>query len=221
MDCPPPPRHGRLLGMEIDIEQLPIPDWNLACPKCGNPLKSLPRHCCSECGSKVVMSELVQPWMRLREPQFTGCELPLPDFDLLCGACEAPLAGATELRCPGCRAPFDLRDSAPRSEWYKIPPSPRSGLPPQIVELILADEFIPYLRRESRDLSHILGLDPLADVRLEVPSDFYFDLLAAMRRHELAAADPADPDWTCANCQESNPATFSTCWNCQQLPDQA
>ncbi|MCH8052708.1 MAG: hypothetical protein IH895_01480 [Planctomycetes bacterium] len=214
------PRCGRLAGMEIDIEQLPIPDWNLACRKCGYPLKSLPQHRCPECGLEVVMSELVQPWMRLREPQFTGRELPLPDFGLVCGDCDAPLAGVTELHCPGCRAPFDPRDGAPTGKWYKIPPALLGELPPQAVEIILAEEFIPYVRRESRDLSRILGVDALADVRIEVPGEFYFDLLAALRRHELTAADPDDPDWTCSNCREPNPATFKICWNCHQPPNQ-
>ena len=214
------PRCGRLAGMEIDIEQLPIPDWNLACRKCGYPLKSLPQHRCPECGLEVVMSELVQPWMRLREPQFTGRELPRPDFGLVCGDCVAPLAGVTELHCPGCRAPFDPRDGAPTDKWYKIAPQLIGELPPQAVEIILAEEFIPYVRRESRDLSRILGVDALADVRIEVPGEFYFDLLAALRRHELTAPDPNDPDWTCSNCREPNPATFKICWNCHQPPNQ-
>ena len=161
------------------------------------------------------MGELVQPWTRLREPQFTGRELPLPDFALMCGACEAPLAGVTELRCPGCREPFDPHDGVPTDKWYKIPPD-LLGLPPQTVEIILAEEFIPYVRREQRDLSRILGFDALVDVRLEIPGEFYFDLLAALRRHELTTPDPADPDWTCPNCHEPNPATFTTCWNCSQ-----
>ncbi len=215
-----PPRCGRLAGMEIDIEQLPIPDWNLACRKCGYPLKSLPRHRCPECGLKVVMSELVQPWTRLREPQFTGRELPLPDFGLVCGECDAPLAGATEFRCPGCRAPFDPRDGAPTGEWCKIPPALLGDVLSQAVEIILVEEFIPYVRREQRDLSRILGVDALADVRIEVPGEFYFDLLAALRRHELTTASPDDPDWTCSNCHEPNPATFKTCWNCHRPPDQ-
>ncbi len=204
--------------MEIDIEQLPIPDWNLVCRTCGYPLKSLPRHRCPECGLEVVMSELVQPWTRLREPQFTGRELPLPDFGLVCGDCEVPLAGATEFRCPGCRAPFDPRDGAPAGKWYKIPPALLGELPPQVVEIVLAEEFIPYVRRERRDLSRILGVDALADVRIEVPGEFYFDLLAGLRRHELTAADPTDPDWTCSNCQEPNPPTFTICWNCHRPP---
>ncbi len=213
------PRCGRLASMQIDIEQLPIPDWNLACRKCGYPLKSLPQHRCPECGLEIVMSELVQPWMRLREPQFIGRELPLPDFGLVCGDCDAPLAGVTELHCPGCRAPFDPRDGAPTGKWCKIPPALLGELSSQVVEIILTEEFIPYVRREQRDLSRILGFDTLVDVRLEIPSEFYFDLLAALRRHELTAADPDDPDWTCSNCRESNPATFKICWNCHQPPD--
>ena len=213
-----PPQCGKLARMEIDIEQLPIPDWDLVCRKCGYPLKTLPQHRCPECGLKVVMSELVQPWTRLREPQFTGRELPLPDFSLVCGDCDAPLAGATEFRCPGCRAPFDPRDGAPTGEWYKIPPTLLGELPPRTVEMIFAEDFLPYVRRERRDLSRILGVDALAVVRFEIPGEFYFDLLAALRRHELTAADPADPDWTCSNCQEPNPATFKICWNCQRPP---
>ena len=212
------PRCGRLAGMEIDIEQLPIPDWNLVCRKCGYSLKTLPRHRCPECGLEVIMSELVQPWTRLRDPQFTGRELPLPDFGLVCGECEAPLAGATELQCPDCRTPFDPCDGAPTGQWYKIPSALLGELPPQAVEIILAEEFIPYVRRERRDLSRILGVDALADVRIEVPGEFYFDLLAALCRHERTAADPAGPDWTCPNCHEANPATFKICWQCQMPP---
>ncbi len=215
-----PPPWGRLAGMEIDIDQLPIPDWNLACRNCEYPLKGLSEHRCPECGQQIIMGELVEPWMRLREPQFTGRELPLPDFSLLCGDCDAPLAGATEFRCPGCEAPFDPRDGAPSGKWHKIPPALLGELSSQVVEIILTEEFIPYVRREQRDLSRILGFDTLVDVRLEIPSEFYFDLLAALRRHELTAADPADPDWTCSNCHEPNPATFKICWNCHRPPDQ-
>ncbi len=164
------------------------------------------------------MSELVQPWTRLREPQFIGSELPLPDFGLVCGDCDTPLAGVAELHCPGCRAPFDPHDGVPTGKWYKIPPALLGDLSSQVVEMILAEEFIPYVRREQRDLSRILGFDAVVDVRLEIPCEFYFDLLAALRRHELAAANPNDPDWTCANCHEPNPATFNICWNCRQPP---
>ncbi len=202
--------------MEIDIEQLPIPDWNLVCRKCGYSLKCLSEHRCPECGQQIVMGELLEPWMRLREPQFTGRELRLPDFGLACGECDAPLAGATELHCPSCRAPFDPYDGIPKGEWYKIPLPLLGGLPPQEAEMVLAEEFIPCVRIERRDLSRILGVDALADIRLQIPSEFYFDLLAALRRHALTAADPAGPDWTCSNCQESNPATFKICWNCRQ-----
>ncbi len=204
--------------MEIDLEQLPIPDWNLVCRTCEYPLKDLPEHRCPECGLEVVMSELVQPWMRLREPQFTGRELPLPDFGLVCGDCDATLAGVTEFRCPSCRAPFDPRDGAPTGPWCKIPPALLGDVLPQAVEIILVEEFIPYVRREQRDLSRILGFDSLVDVRLEVPGEFYFDLLAALRRHELTTPDPTDPDWDCSNCQEPNPATFTICWKCHQPP---
>ncbi len=211
-------RCGRLAGMEIDIEQLPIPDWNLVCRKCGYPLKTLPRHRCPECGLEVIMSELVEPWMRLRDPQFTGCELPLPDFGLVCGECDAPLAGATEPHCPDCRVSFDPGAAAPTGKWYKIPPALIGELPPGAVEIILAEEFIPFVRREQRDLSRILGFDALVDVRLEIPGEFYFDLLAALRRYELTAPDPDGPDWTCSHCHEPNPATFKTCWHCQMPP---
>lgn len=204
------------MSMEVDLEQLPIPHWNLVCRNCEYPLNGLPEHRCPECGQAVVMGELVQSWMRLREPQFTGRELPLPDFSLVCGECNAPLAGAKEFHCPDCRAPFDPCDAAPTGNWYEIPPALLGKLPSQAVEIILAEEYIPYLLRESRDLSRILGGDALAEVRIQIPSDFYFDMLAALRRHALTALDPDDPDWTCSICREPNPATFRVCWSCRE-----
>lgn len=205
--------------MDIDVEQLPIPDWNLQCRTCGYPLKGLPEHRCPECGRRIVMSEFVQTWTRLRDPQFTGGELPLPDFGLSCAKCEAPLAGAAQHRCPSCHTPFKPQRMVPEDKWYKVPPALLGDLPAQVVETILGDDFIPYIRRERRDLSVIYGFNPHSDARFEIPPEFYYDLLAALRRPELAAADPNDPDWTCPHCHEPNPPTFKSCWKCQRFPD--
>ena len=68
--------------MDIDLNTLPIPDWGLICPKCRYPLVGLPAHRCPECGTEFDMADVVQTWHRLRDPRFTGHELPLPDFGL-------------------------------------------------------------------------------------------------------------------------------------------
>lgn len=210
---------GYTIAVDVDLEQLPIPRWNLQCRGCGYVLNGLPEHRCPECGRPVIMGELVQTWTHLREPVFDGGELPFPDFGLTCSTCDAPLAGATEHHCPSCQALFNPQASVPQGEWYKIPPAMLEDLPAQVVELTLAEDLIPYVRRERRDLSHIYGVSPHAEAHFEIPRAFYFDLLAALRRQHLATADPSGPDWTCPNCQEPNPPTFQVCWNCHQPSD--
>ena len=165
------------------------------------------------------MGELVETWTHLREPAFDGGELPLPDFGLTCSRCDVPLAGTAEHHCPSCRTPFNPQASVPQGEWYKIPPAMLADLPAQVVELTLAEDLIPYVRRERRDLSHIYGVNPHAEAQFEIPRAFYFDLLAALRRQQLATADPSGPDWICPNCREPNPPTFQLCWNCHQPSD--
>ncbi|RMF77629.1 MAG: hypothetical protein D6744_11140, partial [Planctomycetota bacterium] len=66
--------------MELDVWQLPIPDWGLTCPRCRYPLRGLPSHRCPECGTDLDMEKLVEPWSRIREPRFDGTQLPIPNF---------------------------------------------------------------------------------------------------------------------------------------------
>ncbi len=206
------------MDMDIDIEQLPIPDWGLHCQSCGYPLKGLPEHRCPECGTRLDLPALLQTWMRLREPQFTGGELPFPDFGLSCAECDEPLAGVSEHRCPSCRTPFDAQALIPPGEWCTIPPSLPGDIPARTLEMLLAEEYIPYVKRVLRDVSHIYGIDPHAEIRFEIPADFYFDFLLALRREQLRAQQQAGhPDWQCEQCGESNPGSFQICWNCRQV----
>jgi hypothetical protein len=107
-------------SMDVDLTQLPIPDWGLTCPECFYPLKGLPSHRCPECGTTLDMPSLVHTWTRLRAPRFTGEELPLPDFGLHCKRCDAPLVGATEHRCGACDTPFDIYAGYPTQPWFVL-----------------------------------------------------------------------------------------------------
>jgi hypothetical protein len=201
--------------MEIDLFELPIPDWNIGCPQCGYPLRGLPSHRCPECGLEFDIPSILQPWHRLRDPRFTGDELPVPDFGLACGECGQPLAGATLHKCPHCDTPFDLLDLRPEGDWFRLDTVFGGPISSQFIGPILAGEYIPY--NVQREPSH--GMLPL-DEQLMVPSEFYFDVLWLIE-HELAQMprlETRDPriSWRCAHCREENPDTFDVCWNCSR-----
>lgn len=203
--------------MKVDINQLPIPDWQVHCPHCNYDLRGLPNHRCPECGGAFEMAELVKPWTRLRPPRFTGTERPLPDFGLKCAGCAAPLAGATGDACGVCGRAFDLEPVRPRDAWFLVDPAEHPGLLTPAVEMLLHEEQIPYVPTNQRSPMEIyVGSNPLAG-RLHVASEFRFEFLwlIAQTRAELAArAAAAATEWSCAACREPVPGSFDACWNC-------
>lgn len=206
--------------MDIDLRQLPIPDWGLECPTCRYPLRGLPGYRCPECGQEFDIKELVRPWTRLRAPRFTGRELPVPDYGLTCSACGAPLAGAPRSACSTCRTPFDLEDRRPAGEWFVFGTDLTGGLPIPGVQSLFAAENVPYAPFNDMTLAEIYGGQSILPTRLRVPSEFYFDVLWLLRRarqelQALRAAGP-QPNWRCTNCGEANPGHFDLCWNCEQ-----
>lgn len=107
-------------SMSIDISQLPIPNWGLKCPGCGYSLTGLPQHRCPECGARLVMERIVQNWHRLRDPRFTGNELPVPDFGLPCRNCGADLGGSPQHACRQCGQEFDPQSFRPATDWFSV-----------------------------------------------------------------------------------------------------
>lgn len=200
--------------MDVNLDELPIPDWGLTCPGCGYLLCGLPSHRCPECGRDLDMAAIVETWHRLREPRFTGRESPLPDFGLDCQACGRPLAGAAEWACPACGGAFDTQAFRPRTEWFEVTPQLRAGLPFQLLESILAAEYVPFMVRDDHNA---LGL---MRWRLLVPGEFYFDFRRLVRDAQVRIAAqqdcPAAQAWRCLQCGSENPDAFDICWQCQE-----
>ncbi|MGD8452906.1 MAG: hypothetical protein PVJ57_13885 [Phycisphaerae bacterium] len=206
--------------MDVDLTQLPIPDWDLRCPQCNYPLRGLPSHRCPECGSEIDIPALIATWTRLRPPRYTGQELPLPDFGLTCAGCRAELAGATSHACPHCGRPFDPAALVPPREWFILDEAMCAPLLVPAVQILLLEERIPHVVVEEKSLREIYGGHQLTFTRLRVPSEFYCEVLWQLQRarHEAAAARTAGDtqDWTCPHCGESNPGHFELCWNCER-----
>jgi predicted amidophosphoribosyltransferase len=208
--------------MDIDLEQLPIPDWGLTCPHCAYPLKGLPAHRCPECGRPFRIDDLIGPWTRLRSPTFTGSELPLPDFGLHCARCDQPLAGAMTRTCPHCAAPFDPRAWLPREAWFLVTEELCHPIPSPAVQALLAAELIPYIPVGERSVTEIYGVQNAVTARVRVPREFYFDVRWHLRRAaEDARRCRTARAWRCPACGERNPANFEVCWNCAAPPASA
>ena len=208
-----------MAGMEIDLNILPSPDWGLECPQCRYPLVGLPGHSCPECGTAFDMAGVVKSWHRLREPRFSGHELPLPDFGLLCHACRHPLAGARRRACPDCGAPFDPESIRPRRNWFIVDQGMCGDVSLAGLEPLLAAERVPHMRAHGKLLAEIYGVAKIVGSRLLVPAEFYFELLwlirDAAKEIEQIRREPVTP-WTCPNCGEEVPGHFKVCWSCEQ-----
>lgn len=205
--------------MQIDLNQLPIPDWGLICPRCRYPLRGLPSHRCPQCGTKFDMEQLVQTWHRLRPPRFDGRELPWPDFGLRCRRCDAALAGVERFACAACGTEFDPDAFRPRRDWFILGPESAGRLTMPAVEALFAAEYVPYLRQTTTTMQEIYGGQRVPGQRVQIPTEFYFDAMWLLRRAELqmresAAAAAAAGDWPCASCGEAVPAHFEICWQC-------
>jgi rubrerythrin len=211
------PYNGRV---DIDLEQLPIPNWGLVCPQCGYLLQGLPQHRCPECGAAFSVEDLVRPWTRLRSPRFTGHESPLPDFGLMCATCGQALAGAREHTCPHCGAPFDPEHRRPPETWFVLDARLCGQLPIPCVQALLTTEGVPNFPVTERTVGQIYGGQSIVLAGLRVPSEFYFEVLWLIRRAriDMAAARAAGEQnqWRCPQCGEENPAHFEVCWHCEQ-----
>ncbi len=204
--------------MDVDLLQLPIPDWDLQCPHCGYPLRGLPAHRCPECGGDFDIRELIHPWTRLRAPRYTGHESPLLDFGLHCASCNARLAGAIGLKCGVCGTPFDAEYWRPRNPWFILDRELCGELPIPGVQSLLAAERVPHQAMFEKTLGEIYGGTSMTVTRLRVASEFYYEvlwLLCEARRELLAARlRGSRGSWRCAHCGEECPGHFDICWNC-------
>ena len=204
--------------MEIDLNQLPIPDWGLRCPTCRYDLQGLPSHRCPECGGALDIPALVRSWHRLRAPTFTGRELPVPDFGLTCDRCEAALAGARLQSCPACGEPFDLQTRRPARKWFNGLETTNDVVAVHVLLSELARAYIPYVAHETRSAFTLYHGSPTPDHRVQVASEFYFDFLYLVQqeRHRwLKSQALTHTAWYCTQCHEENPGNFGVCWNCQ------
>jgi len=165
------------------------------------------------------MERIVRTWTRLREPWFSGRELPVPDFGLSCLRCGADLVGAKRQACPACGEPFDLAARQPRDAWFLVDESVARDVPLPALESLLASEYVPYFRERGKLLREIYMGPSVLAARLRVPREFYFDVLYLVRRASLEMQRVRHarhaPGWRCRRCGESVPAHFEVCWNCQ------
>jgi len=206
--------------MEIDLNQLPIPDWGAHCPVCRYALVGLPGHRCPECGADLDMSEIVQTWHRLRPPRRTGDERPIPAWGIQCRNCRRLLDGSDSLKCPGCGAATDGAHLRPPGEWFVVDETLAGDVPLPTVEILLAGRYVPYVRRSDKLLREIYFGPRMIGSRLLVPTEFYFDVIGILRgaAADMRAARVCENQnpWTCDSCGEEVPAHFDVCWNCQR-----
>ena len=210
--------------MDVDLAQLPIPDWGLTCPGCGYLLRGLPVHRCPECGEPIAIEALIRSWTRLRDPRFTGRESPLPDFGLRCPQCDHPLVGAVGSACGHCGAAFDPAVWRPHGAWFVLDAELCGALPIAGVQALLAAEGVPYFPVMEMTISEIYGGQSIMVNRLRVPSEFYFEvrwLLQSERREvEAVRAAGEQTQWRCSHCGEDNPGHFEVCWSCERARGQ-
>lgn len=199
--------------MPIDIQQLPIPDWGLHCPQCNYSLHGLPSHTCPECGLELEIANVIQSWHRLREPEFTGDELPVPDWGLQCRKCNASLFGSRTYECERCNQPFTMPQKLrPQKTWFEVSESISQGLSDSYIELLLFNAQIPHRREQS--LQFLLQAPKLM---ILAHRDFYFDvlhLLASERRRLAEGRAMAQNEKVCPTCGKQNPGNFAICWSC-------
>lgn len=205
---------------DIDLDQLPVPDWGLNCPKCRYPLRGLPGHTCPECGRAFKPEELVHSWTRLRDPRLSGGELPLPDFGVVCAACGMALAGAKARCCPVCGAAFEPLSWRPAGVWFVIDGALAGGLPMPLVEMLLSTEAIPYLVYDGRTVVDIYTGGSALGSKLLAASEFWYDFREAVTRTRremtIDRQRQGASAWRCGGCGETVPAHFEICWNCER-----
>ncbi len=71
---------------------------------------------------------------------------------------------------------------------------------------------------QNQDVSSLSGEVPYAAAfpELWVLEDSTYDQAIALLKdyHDGASQNASRPDWTCANCSESVPGSFDSCWHC-------
>ena len=160
----------------------------------------------------VYLTQIADPTdhhIARRRPTFTGRERPLPDFGLTCDHCEEPLAGAVANACPACGQDFDLAAIVPKGGWVNIGDFVPASVA-VVAKTLLYDAEIPYLVDNSA-VDEVVG--SFKSSRLRVPREFFFDALNVLATSVEAGPDMRE-DWTCPSCNESVPAGFEVCWNC-------
>jgi len=147
--------------------------------------------------------------------------LPVPDLGLRCMACEYPLAGLSEHRCPECGRPFALDEFLPPGDFPLVV---FAGKPVRVDDEIAAfmrGVGIPILQRRT-SLDAMRGMDarPNHAGELCVPRESYYEVIDLLRRRasgeriSMADSPRERPEWTCRSCEEPNPGQFEICWNC-------
>ena len=204
--------------MPVDIQQLPIPDWDLHCPQCRYPLVGLPTHRCPECGLVLEMDQIVGPLVKLREPRFTGSERPLPDFGLVCGRCARALAGATGDACGHCGQLFACVPPEDRDGWVRVGSEWSAPLSVMHLQSILAEEQVPHVPYQLRPEQQSAIPSIVAPRTILVRREFWFEMRWLITRARSEMRDrvrKSGEEWTCPACGESVPYTFDICWQCQ------
>lgn len=203
--------------MEVDLHQLPVPAWGLRCPKCQYLLDGLPDHRCPECGTSFDTAAVAGTWTQVRPPQFTGHELPIPDFGLTCLGCEVAIAGWPTHTCPTCGTLFNPDAERPAEKWFHADEGFCRPLLPPVVEMLAEANQVPFVLSEEKTVA-ALYMGRVAPPRLMIMSAFFFEVLHLIRTEAqkiAAAAATADGDWRCGQCGEESPPNFDACWNCQ------
>lgn len=200
--------------MDIDFDQLPIPQWDILCPNCRYPVRGLPEHRCPECGTALDIRELIHTWTRVRLPTITGGTRPLPAVGVRCPRCARNIDGLNEANCPGCHLPITAESLRPVREWIT---APTERLSSALVELEFQAVRLPYIPAQSSSPMDFFMGTPVGGRQLLIPAEFHLEALVVVRqlRQRLAAgAAHARHNWRCAKCGEEVPGSFEVCWNC-------
>lgn len=153
---------------------------------------------------------------------FDADALPIPSLGLRCRHCAYLLDQLPEHRCPECGWRFAIDDLLPPGDFPLVS---MDGAP----VLLTAD--VAGILRSARIL-HISYNGPIESVYgLPTPingrqwfrvarSDYLYLIHMLRNRDQLPAPQVTGPDWTCMNCPETNPGTFTVCWSCgaERLP---
>ena len=97
-------------------------------------------------------------------------------------------------------------------EVYSSPETATVGL----YKSVLDDAgIINFIRNERAFQGEVVA--PAFYPTICITDDARYDEAMALLKSVQQAAPGDGPDWTCAECKESVPASFDSCWNCQAL----